>query len=171
MRGHEPVADTGQQLGRLPPWPELLQPQSQRAAVEQLGHHILPILELAGIEDGDEVRVIERRGQLGFALEPAAPGRVRQIIGEELHGDRPVELRIDRAVDDAHPAFAENVFDAIDGHHRARHEAAFLRQATFARHGGVSVARSSLALPLPRRAGPDRATAETFARSDMPLSA
>ena len=50
--------------------------------------------------------MIERRGRLRFALKSAARGRVREIVGQKFDRDRPIELRVERAVDRSHPARA-----------------------------------------------------------------
>ena len=41
---------------------------------------------------------------------PAFAGR-RGVRRQKLHGDRPVQLRVERPVDDTHAAFADHRFD------------------------------------------------------------
>ena len=64
--------------------------------------------------DRDHVRMAHRRRGLGFAQE-ATPGIgvCRQFGSEDLHRDDPVELRVQRAKHDPHPAAADDVDDLI----------------------------------------------------------
>ena len=108
MGGREPIGDAGQQLDRLAPVALRFScPVSERAAIDELGDEILPALELARVVDREDVRMIERRDRLRFALEAAARGRIGEIVGEKLDGNGPVEFGIERAVDHAHAAGAE----------------------------------------------------------------
>ena len=79
VRRGEAVGDAGQQLDRLAPAVCALRPVPERAAVDELGDEILPALELAGVVHGQDVRMIERRRRLRFALEAAARGRVCDV--------------------------------------------------------------------------------------------
>ena len=108
VRRGEPIGDTGQQLDGLAPAAlRSSRPIPERAAVDELGDQILPALELARVVHRDDVRVIERRGGLGFALEAAARGRVGELVGKKLDRDRPIEFGIERPIDHTHAAGAE----------------------------------------------------------------
>ena len=85
VRGGETIRDSDERLDNLVPVaPALLAPVAQRAAVHQLGHEVLPSLELVRIVHGEDVRMIERRGEPRFALEAPARRRVREIGGRNL---------------------------------------------------------------------------------------
>src|SRR5262245_28085846 len=69
----------------------------------------------AGVEHRDDVRMRQRRDDFGFALEPRAAIRiVRESGWQYLDRDVAIESRVARAIDLAHPAFAEL------GHHVVR---------------------------------------------------
>ena len=51
--------------------------------------------------------MVQRGCRLRFALKTAASSSVGQVVGQELDGDRPIQLRVERAVDDAHAAGAD----------------------------------------------------------------
>ena len=72
--------------------------------------------------------MIERRGELRFALEAPPRRRVGDVGGQKLDRDRAIQLRIDRAVDGAHAAFAEQLLESIDADHRSRRESAHDRR-------------------------------------------
>ena len=55
------------------------------------------------------MRMVQRRGQLRFALEPAARLGVRDMRGEELDRDGPLKLGIEGDDHDAHPTLADHV--------------------------------------------------------------
>ena len=66
---------------------------------------------------------------MGPALEPPPGRNIGQPVGEKLDGDRAIELGIERAVDDAHAAFAERLFDAVRPELGARRDGSDLRCA------------------------------------------
>jgi len=58
--------------------------------------------------------MVQRRGQLGLGHEPPPEAFVaRQVLGQDPQGDRAVEREVRRAVDDAHPAAADQLVDPI----------------------------------------------------------
>ena len=62
-----------------------------------------------------DVRMIQRRERLRFALEARqAIGIVRERIGQNLDRDLATERRVRRAIDLAHPAFADRRDDFVD---------------------------------------------------------
>ena len=108
------VGDIYQQLDGLAPLAlRSSRPLSQRAAIDELGDQILAALELARIVHGDDVRVIERRSRLGFTLEAAASGRVRERIGKNLDRDRSIQMGIERPIDDAHATGADRCLHLV----------------------------------------------------------
>jgi hypothetical protein len=71
---------------------------------------------LAGVVDGDHVRVIDRRRDLRLAHEPRAHRRILQQAGRDhLQRDRPVERQLRRSVHDAHAAPTCDLFDSVSG--------------------------------------------------------
>jgi hypothetical protein len=81
-----------------------------------------PVL-LAGREDRDDVRMLDRRGGLGLAHEAVAERRVdRQRGRDRLEGHDAVERQLHGAVDDPHPAAARHALDPVAGEDVARVE-------------------------------------------------
>jgi hypothetical protein len=98
--------------------------------------------------DVRDVGVIERRERLGFAFEPGeALGVVRERFGQDLERRVTRELRIARAIDFAHPAFAdfgEDFVHADPSMRRQGHEsAADYSRAVALRRCALRFARSS----------------------------
>ena len=80
--------------------------------------HRLAFAEGSAVDvvDRDDVGVVQRRGGLGLALEtPPALGVADGFAGEELQGDRALEPRVERAIDDSHPALAKLAEDPVMG--------------------------------------------------------
>src|ERR1039458_1780753 len=64
--------------------------------------------------DGADVRMIQRRGRLGFALKTGERLRVfGYVLRQELEGDKAAEFHVFGFVDDAHPATTELLDDAV----------------------------------------------------------
>ena len=106
----------------LPVAPVEPAPVAQRAAVHQLGDEVLTSLELVGVVHGEDVRMVQRRCELRFALEAAARRRVGDVSGQKLDRDRAIQLRVGRAIDGAHAAFAEQLLEPIHADRRSRCE-------------------------------------------------
>ena len=69
---------------------------------------------LAGLEDGDHVRVIERGGRLRLGLEAPAEGAVaRKLGGDELEGHRASQRQVRRLVDHAHAPAACQLLEFV----------------------------------------------------------
>jgi hypothetical protein len=113
VRGSQSVGHANQQVDDLPPGTLLTRPIAQRASIYELGDQVLAALELAGIVNGQYVRMVQRRRHLRFALESAPGSGVRQIAGKDLHRDKPVELGIESTVHLAHATLAEKSLDAV----------------------------------------------------------
>ena len=119
--GGQAIRDAGQQLHDLPPRALLaVRPVLERAAIDELGHQVLLAVRFAGFEDREDVGMVERGGRLRFLLEPPASDRVGHLRCQELDGDGPVEPRIARAIDLAHPACPEERQDFVGAEPGAR---------------------------------------------------
>ena len=81
VRGRDRVRDAGQQLDDRPPAVRPSRPLPQRAAVHVLGDQVLPLAILAGVVHGHDVRMIQRRRHLRFALEAPAGFGIRETLG------------------------------------------------------------------------------------------
>jgi hypothetical protein len=125
----------------------VLQALAQRLALQQLHRRVHRALLAAEIVDREDVGVRERSDGLRLPLE--APERVRvlgEIPREDLDRDLPVEPRVPRAEDDAHPALAELGEDLVGsepGPGVDRHRAAPLRSPAAWALGSGSASRSS----------------------------
>lgn len=75
---------------------------------DEVGLRIAAGEPLADVVDGGDRRVVQRRHGMRLALEPLPRGGVvRQLLGEELDGDRSPQSVVHRPVDRAHPAAAQ----------------------------------------------------------------
>ena len=109
---------------------------SQRGALEVLHDDEGAAILLADIVNGADVGVIQRRRGPRLAAKPAeSVGLASQFFGQELHRDEPMEPFVLRLVDDAHPARADPLEDAVVGYGAAeqRVEAAVQRSSRFER--------------------------------------
>ena len=69
-----------------------------------------------GLVDRDDVRMVDRRGELRLAQEPVTERLVLgEAGGEQLERDPPLEPQVLGQVDDAHPAEAEQRLDPVAG--------------------------------------------------------
>ncbi len=99
-----------------------LQPRSQRLAVDELEDQIARRTGIGDLDaiDRADVRMIERRQHLGFALEAGDALRIGgDKLGERLDGDVTVEACIAGLVDLAHAARADCGHDLIRSDARA----------------------------------------------------
>src|SRR5207249_2942831 len=100
------------------------QPLLERFAVETLHDDERRAVVFADVIQRADVRVIERRNRLGFALEALAEPRVVDaLFRKDLDGNRAVQSRVARAIDLAHPAGSERRDDFIRAETNARFEA------------------------------------------------
>jgi hypothetical protein len=86
-------------------------PRREPKRLEDERAHAVRLLEAV---DAPDVRVVERREQLGFAAEARRAHRVvREGVRQDLERDFAAELRVAGAVDDAHAAGAERADDLV----------------------------------------------------------
>ncbi len=82
-------------------------------------------VRLARVEDGNDVRMIDGRGGPHLPAEPLAERRVPGELGrQDLQRHRPAQPRVERTVDDRHPAAADLLLDLVAGDLRADREVA-----------------------------------------------
>ena len=99
--------------------PVLDQHLAQVGAGDVIHHEEQHPLVLAGVVDPDDVRVVQRRGDPHLALEPLAELLVLgQRGGEDLQRIDPVQRDIGDAVDQSHPATADEVVDPVTADYR-----------------------------------------------------
>src|SRR5207253_147196 len=84
-------------------------------ALDVLHHEVrLAVLGRPGVEDADDVRVREARGELHLPQEAPARGLVGGETGVEgLQRDRPAELDVLGELDGRHPAASERSLYAV----------------------------------------------------------
>ena len=71
-------------------------------------------VRVAGVMDGNDARMLDRRRLPRLAQEPSPVLTVLRELGrEQLERDVPVEPRIERPVDDAHPAGTDDLLDPV----------------------------------------------------------
>ena len=147
MRGVERRGDLGDDLGdpARRQRPELADQRAHVAAADVPHRDEQHAARLAGLEDRDDVRVIDRGGGPRLADE-SLPERVvgGQRRRQDLQRDRPVEPLVVRAEHHGHAALADLLLEQIAGDPRAGREAA--------RHAGI-VLRSPRCLPYRIRSG------------------
>jgi len=99
--------DLGRLLGAL-----IAQQGADIGPAHQLHRDVERALDVAGVVDRDDVGMVERGGQPRFAHETLAEvaGQARR---EQLERHGPPQMHVLGAVDDAHPAAAEHVLDAV----------------------------------------------------------
>ncbi len=84
------------------------QPLLQVLAVDELHRQERRAVRLVDAVDPGDVRVVQRREQLGLALEARQPlGVAGERLGQDLDRDVAVERRVDRLPDDPHPTLAD----------------------------------------------------------------
>ena len=120
----------GQAFGKLPgDRPRLPDRQwtlrdgiAERAPLDELHGNPRQAVALADVVDGDDGRMVERRGGACFGFEAPAAGLVTdQPLGNHLERNGATEPRIEAAVDLTHSAFAQLVQDAVGTKRLADH--------------------------------------------------
>ncbi len=100
-----------QLVGRKRPAQDAL---AQRRPFQQFHHDEILTILLADLVDGADVRMVERRGGAGLALEPFQSGSIRaEFRGKKLQGHVPAEGFVLRLVNHAHPAATQLADDTV----------------------------------------------------------
>ncbi len=88
--------------------------RGQGLALDQLEHQRVRAIALFEAVDGRDVRMIQGRQELRFALEPGEMRRIgSQAVAEDLDRDAAVELGVAPAIHLAHGARAERGVDLV----------------------------------------------------------
>ena len=158
VRRRQPLGDCGRQLDDTRRSEARCYLVGQRLSVDQFHGQEVHAGFLVQPVDGGNVRVVERREQFGFALEPREPLRiVRKCLGQDLDRDLAIERRVDRFPDNAHAARAEAFDEAVVKEHGAgldrqgRHREVGDIKARSGMRGGPDIRR--LAQPNEANAG------------------
>ena len=88
---------------------------AERRPFDQFQHETLDAVDILAAIDGRDVGMTQRRQDLRFAFEaPATLAIGSDVIGENLEGDIPAELRVVSTKHFAHATTAERVNDLVD---------------------------------------------------------
>ena len=82
-------------------------------ALDQLHHDPVAVVGLDDVVDVDDRRVVEARRHPRLAAEAQLAGGVDGVRQQALDGQRPLQGLVERAVDGAHPAGAQALFDQV----------------------------------------------------------
>src|ERR1700674_1501203 len=86
----------------------------QRQPVQKFHRDERSAVLLVNFVDRADVRMIQGRGSLGFALKAAQDLRVfGYFVGQELQGNKPAELHILSFVDNTHATAAQLLDDTV----------------------------------------------------------
>src|SRR5439155_344869 len=114
VRSGEAVGNSRQQFQYLSPGALLRhRPILERAAIDEFSDDVLPAFVLSDIVDRKDVRVIQGRCQLRFALKPATCRGVSKGIRQELDRHGSIELGIQRSIYLTHTAQAYKGDDSV----------------------------------------------------------
>ena len=101
----------------------LREPIQQRLALEILHDEVFGVALAPHVVERADVRMRELRDRLRLALEPLPDFRRRRhVLRQHLHRDRPLQPRVPRLVDLAHPARAQRRKDLVRTELRSRDE-------------------------------------------------
>ena len=106
LHGEREDAADGQALA----WDDLF----DRPARDELHRHERRTRVGGDVVDGDDVRMVQRRGRFRLLDEPSQPLVARDAIGrQDFECDESIEVSIATFVDDTHTAFTELLGDLI----------------------------------------------------------
>ena len=88
-------------------------PAGEAATRDVLDDHVRGALELAEVVNVDDVRVAQLRNGLGLMPEPGDSVRVGSDRLHDLHRAGPLQLRVVRAVNQAHGPLTDEVLDLV----------------------------------------------------------
>jgi hypothetical protein len=94
--------------------PAARQQRTEVGSLDVAHRHVQDAVLLAGVEDLDGVRMVDRRRGAALVLEAGAEHRILRGVGrDQLEGDRPLQREIGRAEHDAHAAAPRHRVDAM----------------------------------------------------------
>ena len=117
-------------------WPAGLDTLGQRLAIHKRHREVHESVGLVYRVNGNDVRMRELGGQLRLAQEAVAQLRSgRELRGQELDGDEPVEVHFAREIHHAHAAATKLAVDGVaPGHRRLEREEHRIERGTRVRH-------------------------------------
>jgi hypothetical protein len=130
------------------------EPVAQRLAPD-IGHGVPgPAGYRAGVEDREDVRMLQPGGEADLAEEPLGAQAGGDLRVEHLEGHRPIVLEVLRQVDRGHPTAAKLALDAVAiGQGRCQKEDHGVSQQDVLRGRLVYNVRVAVQLGLGRRSG------------------
>ncbi len=90
-----------------------LQALAQALALDERHHVVKEAIGLARIDERQDVRVLELRGEADLAQKPLGAEHRGELGPEHLEGDEPVVLEVCGEIDRGHPAAAELALDRV----------------------------------------------------------
>jgi hypothetical protein len=117
-RGGDLAADVERAVGAQP----ALAAQDARevGALDVLHRQVQQAVLLARVVDGDDVRMLQRGGDPGLAVEALVEaGRLGQLGGDDLDRGAPAQVEVLGPVDEAHAAATDPLLDPIPRQHLA----------------------------------------------------
>ena len=116
MRGIKAASDFRSQPGSTR-WRErsLDRKELRKVGAGDIAHRDIEMaVGFAGLKDRNDVRMIDRGGQLRLPLESLLELRIATMCGEnQLEGDGPVEIQLAGPIDDPHAALADDLLKAM----------------------------------------------------------
>ena len=92
----------------------MVEARAERLALQEFRDHVGRALELAYMEDGHDVGVVQGCGSLRFVFEAAQTFRVaRPVVGKDLDGDLTLKGQVAGAKDLSHAAGAQVPEDLV----------------------------------------------------------
>ena len=122
MGGVERAGDLAADVDRAVGTQAAVAPQDrgQVLALDELHGEVEHPVDLAGVVDGDDVRVLERGRDPRLAREALAEAlRLGEVGRDDLDGGAALEVEVLRAIDHAHPAAADPLLDPVSRDDRA----------------------------------------------------
>ena len=86
---------------------------AERLAADQRQHIVEEAAGHTGVDEREDVRVVEPGGDLDLGQEPFVAEDGAELGAEDLEGDLAVVLEVGGEVDRGHPAGAELALDAV----------------------------------------------------------
>jgi hypothetical protein len=87
---------------------------AQRMAFDELGHYEIEGINLPDFMNGEDIRMVQRGGDVSFSPEPSQPVCVLgELCGQQLQRDAPIEAKILSEEDITHPSLSYVSYDPV----------------------------------------------------------